>query len=193
MKWRGHKLKLWYKRARPTISNKEFSVYYCEKCFDLVLVPAFGSNKHVIASHHERKCGDRISFTAIFNSIVKNQCAKDGQDAILTNIKAGIASGFPLCCVMYQTFIHRHVIDSFIHTMHDDFFSPGYVKCPLCLYRQKYNKVIVDPDRVEDSCVNVSWKEAFRRWLFVSEKFIKPETYNLEDLFNSNNSEIRLV
>lgn len=59
----------------------------------------------------------------------------------IKDIKCGIHSGFPICCISFYSFLWRPVLIRYplLRSWHDALErdkGPGYIRCPLCMLRR---------------------------------------------------------
>jgi DNA-directed RNA polymerase subunit RPC12/RpoP len=103
-------------------------------------------------------CGTKITVKKFLSSYMKKANIKD-------SFKCGLFSGFPICCILWFTFVKGSLISdelynifSNIHGNKDDF-----IRCPYCL--RNSDPYIDKHDRYINECADVSFFKAVQSWV----------------------------
>jgi len=174
----GHNFHLRYKLLDE--NSKIIHVYECKNCNALKAFYFYGGNQ--FSSYisfpeilfKEIKCGEKFNklniAKTIFNKFDKR---------MYINFKAGLFSGFPLCCVIYFSLIRSIPYDPgfygqikhIIRRKKFRDFDLSHVMCPICAIRN--HNVEGKADIIKGECINTSLIGAIKsaiNWRLLSDK-----------------------
>jgi len=145
-------------------NDKVFLICECRNCDVEILVSGqsvvYTSFPHFIFKSF--KCGSKLKLSEIISLFIK-----ENYDREITEFKAGLYSGYPLCCVSYLTFISNYIPNgslykNFIYFTRRNLDLPRsgstHISCPICNLLGRKNIGKFDPKGV--NCTKVSMVKA---------------------------------
>lgn len=168
-----------------------FHVYECKNCnVEIVFIFFNGGMSYVYTSfpHFMWKsfpCGKKIEASEISDKLSSATLKR-----ILREFKAGLYSGYPLCCIVYFTFIsnmipNRTLYKELIYFTRRNLDMSGsgstHINCPMCNFFGSKNIGKYDPPGT--NCLNVSLHKAIIsafKWRLMKKEL--KEAYNKEIL-----------
>jgi len=104
------------------------------------------------------KCGERVTLKWALKEYWKKVDFAD-------NIKSGLFSGFPLCCIIWYTLAKRTLVTDTIYNLYSKIHGKddNFVRCPLCIAQGRCGHEFRH-DRYCCECSSKSWVQAVASW-----------------------------